>query len=250
MSARVDVQVSDGADWLPLSRGRALPEHFTAIVDDPGSPYMIRAEVVVAAGSPGVRNLTVYQREEHYPPGPPVSSLRSVKVREILRLAVDAAARARTDLHNPRWPGAFTVEGLGDQVYGGPTAGRRPADGDRLDAAARAYRAAKAEGRPVREAVMQACGVASSQAARLIRAARAAGKIPPRDAAGPSPRDARALRQAGDITAAQAGAGREPEPDLPPRTVNLQTGEVRTHPPKDDTEGHAGTTDAAERRHD
>jgi hypothetical protein len=227
MSTRVDVQVSDGADWLPLSRGRALPEHFTAIVDDPGSPYMIRAEILVTAGSPGVRNLVVYQREEHYPPGPPVSSLRGVKVREILRLAVNAAARARADLHNPRWPGAFTVEGLGDQVFGGPTAGRRPANGDRLDAAARAYRAAKAEGRPVREAVMQACGVQTSQAARLIRAARAAGKIPPRDVAGPSPRDARALRQAGDITAAPPPEEREPEPELPPRTVNFETGEVR-----------------------
>jgi hypothetical protein len=138
-------------------------------------------------------------------------------------------------LPNPRWPGAFTVPDTGDQVWGGPSAaGRPPANGDRLDVVARAYRAAKAEGRPVREAVMQACGVATSQAARLIRAAREAGKIPPRDAAGPSPRDAHALRLAGGEVSAAAPGDREPEPELPPRVINLQTSEVRTTPPTEE----------------
>jgi Family of unknown function (DUF6214) len=223
----VDVQVSDSARWIPLPRSRALPEHFWATVDDPDAPHTVMIEVVVSRGSPAVRQLVVHRREDNYPFGPPVTSvsLRTVNVARCLRSALDAAARPRTDVHHPRWPGAFTVEGLGDQVYGGPSA-RSTTDRPRLQRVAEAYLAAKVEGTSARRAVMAAAGVQSSQAARLIRAAKDAGLIPPSD--GPSPRDARALRQAGDIIAAPPPDEREPEPELPPRTVNLQTGEVRT----------------------
>lgn len=195
----MDVQVSDRADWIPLPHGRALPDRFWATIDDPGMPYRVKIEVVVTAGSPAVRQLVTHRREDSYPFGPPVTSgsLRKINVARCLRAALDAAARPRTDLHSPRWPGGFTVEGLGDQVFGGPSAGRRPADIGRLDVVAEAYRAAKAGGTSVQRAVMAALGVQTSQAARLIRAARAAGKIPPRESAGPSPRDAHALRKAG-----------------------------------------------------
>jgi hypothetical protein len=237
----VDVQVSDGADWTPLHHGRALPDHFWATVDDPDAPHRVMIEVVVTGGSPVVRQLVAHRREDSYPFGPAVTSvsLRTVNVARCLRSALDAAARTRTELHNPRWRGAFTVEGLGDQVFGGPSAGRRPADGDRLDAVAEAYRAAKADGRSVQRAVMTALGVQTSQAARLIRAARAAGKIPPRETAGPSPRDAHAIRRAGGEVVAVPPGVREPEPELPPRTVNLQTGEVRTSPPAEEDQEDA-----------
>jgi hypothetical protein len=236
---RVEVQVSVDADWYPVSRGRAIPSRFWATVDDPDVPYVLRVEVLVTAGSPGVRELVVSQREDAYPPGQPVTSLRAVKVSEALRLATAAAARRRHDTHNPRWPGAFTVDGEGDRAFGGPSAGRvAPADGDRLDVVARAYRAAKAEGSSVREAVKKACGVESSHAARLIRAARAAGKIPPRtgpgevyvprETHGPAPRDAHLLRQLGEVETAPADERTLPPgdpglgPELPPRWVNFQ----------------------------
>ena len=195
MAARVDVQVSESADWVPLPDNKALPTRFWARIDDPAVPYVLRVEVVVTAGTPGVRQLVVHQREDEYPPGPPVSSLRSVRVRDCLHLAVASAARQRTDLGNERWPGAFTVTGAGSQVWGRPPSS--PQDDDRLDVVAQTYRAAKAAGRPVREAVMAACHVQQSQAARLIRAAREAGKIPARDTGRADARDVWRLRAAG-----------------------------------------------------
>jgi len=176
MDAQVDVQVSEPAGWVPLSQGRALPIRFWARVDDPAVPYMILLEVTVLRGSAAVRQLVVHQRDDSYPPGPPVASLRSVNTRSILRQALDAAARRRTDLDD----GMFTVEGIEGQAWKGPATSARHPDSDRLDVVAQAYRAAKAEGRPVRQAVMDACGVEQSQAQRLIRAAREAGRLEPR----------------------------------------------------------------------
>lgn len=70
------------------------------------------------------------------------------------------------------------VEGV-DGTFGGPRAGGRGSrtDRDRLDVAAQAYLSAKQEGRPTRQAVMEACHVESSQAARLIRQAKDARRI-------------------------------------------------------------------------
>lgn len=141
-------------------------------------------------GNADVRQVVVLQRDDVYPPGPAVTSLRSVNVRDCLRLALDAAARSRTDIARETGiPGAFRVEGDDPDVIwtGRQASGRGSAtDPDRLDAVATAYLAAKAEGQPVREAVMVACGVEQSQAARLIRAAREAGKLAPRQPAIPA----------------------------------------------------------------
>jgi hypothetical protein len=166
VAAHVDVQVS-GTKWIPLPRGRALPDHFWATIDDPDMPHSVMIEVVVTSGSPAVRQLVTLRKEDSYPFGPPITSvsLRKINVARCLRAALDAAARPRTDLHNPRWPGAFTVEGLGNQVFGGPSAGKRPKDGDRLDDVAEAYQAAKNEGTSVQRAVMAMLGVQTSQAA-------------------------------------------------------------------------------------
>ncbi len=49
------------------------------------------------------------------------------------------------------------------------------------------------------------------------------------------PRDLRALRRAGDVIFAAPGR-REPEPELPPRTINLQSGEAHTNPLREETE--------------
>lgn len=236
MAPRVDVQVSESADWVPVPDNKALPTRFWARIDDPAVPYVLRAEIVVTAGTPGVRQLVVHQREDEYPLGPPVSNLRSVRVRDYLHLAVASAARPRNDLGNERWPGAFTVAGAGPQVWGRPPSSRQ--GDDRLDVVAVAYRTARAAGRPVREAVMAACHVQQSQAARLIRAAREAGKIPPRDTGGPAVRDVWKLRAAGgEVIAAQPPgsphqAG-DPEGEARPqarRVVNLSKGTVRVEP--------------------
>jgi len=94
---------------------------------------------------------------------------------------------------------------------------------------------AKAEGTSARRAVMAVAGVHSSQAARLIRAAKDAGLIPP--SSGPPPRDAHALRQAGGEVELVPPGKREPEPELPPRVINIGTGEVRfTQPTEEETE--------------
>ncbi len=230
MDPSVDVQVSESAHWVPVQDNKALPTRFWARIDDPAVPYVLRAEVVVTAGTPGVRQLVVHQREDEYPPGPPVSSLRSVRVRDCLQLAVASAARERTDLGNERWPGAFTVEGAGPQVWGRPPTSRQ--DDDRLDVVARAYRAARAAGRPVREAVMAACHVQQSQAARLIRAAREAGKIPPRETGG-SAVDVWKLRAAGGEIVAAAPPGSPQQDTEAPQTrrvVNLSKRTVRMQP--------------------
>jgi 8-oxo-dGTP diphosphatase len=224
MGAQVEVQVSERAQWVPLPGGRALPTQFWARIDDPSVPHTVMIEVHVSRGSPEVRQLVAHRREDSYPFGSPVTSvsLRKVNVAACLRAALAEASRSRADLSAPRWPGAFTVEGRGDEVFGGPSARRHPADSDRLDVVAEAYRAAKAEGRSVRRAVMEACGVQTSQAARLIRAARDAGKIPPGETTGPAPRDAHILRQRGaEVIATSAPAVRQAEPMQPPRVVNI-----------------------------
>jgi len=213
MGAQVEVQVSERAQWVPLPGGRALPTQFWARIDDPSVPHTVMIEVHVSRGSPEVRQLVALRREDSYPFGSPVTSvsLRKVNVAACLRAALAEASRPRRDLRAPRWPGAFTVEGRGDEVFGGPSARRQPADSDRLDVVAEAYRAAKAEGRSVRRAVMEACGVQTSQAARLIRAARDAGKIPPGESSGPAPRDAHLLRQwGGEVIAAPTPGVRQP----------------------------------------
>jgi hypothetical protein len=190
VAAQVDVQVSERRDWVPLSHGRALPLKFWARIDDPDDPYVVLLEVVVRRGSADARQVVVLQRDDIYPPGPAVTSLRGVNVRDCLRLAIDAAARPRTDVARETGiPGAFQVEGEDpDTAWTGRKLGGRgsAADPDRLEVVAKAYLAAKAEGRPVREAVMAACGVEQSQAARLIRAAREAGKLAPRQISGPA----------------------------------------------------------------
>jgi hypothetical protein len=177
-------------------------------VDDPDTPHKVIIEVVVSRGSPAVRQLVVHRKEDSYPFGPPVTSvsMRKVNVAACLKAALDAASRLRSDIRSDRWPGAFTVEGLSNQVYGGPSA-TRSRDRSRLQVVAEAYLAAKTEGTSVRRAVMAAAGVQSSQAARLIRSAKDAGLIPPGD--GLPPRDAHALRQAGgEVVVAEA-----PQPD-------------------------------------
>ena len=105
-----------------------------------------------------------------------------------MRLVIDrgslpiTSAEAETGIR-----GTFWVEDTprlgpfhGAHITGRIGRGRAQADRSRLDLVADAYKAAKAAGQPVREAVMQACHVETSQAQRLIRAAREAGKLPPR----------------------------------------------------------------------
>lgn len=86
---------------------------------------------------------------------------------------------------------------------------------------------------------MAACNVQQSQAARLIRAAREVGKIPPRDTGGPAVRDVWKLRAAGGevVIAAPPPIGPQqakvPEADERPptrRVVNLSKGTVRVDP--------------------
>lgn len=144
-------------------------------MNDPALPHLVMLDIRVTRGSPEARQVVVRQREDTYPLGAPVTavSFRKVNVAACTRLALEAAARPRTD----RGDGlGFTVEGA-EGIWNAPVTRARTSARNRLDVVAEAYLAAKAEGRSVRRAVMDAANVQSSQAARLIRAARDAGKL-------------------------------------------------------------------------
>ena len=177
--------------WIAIPGQRAVPHRFWAIIDDPGLPYLLQVQVDVfgPANVTGVRKLVVSRREDTYPFGPDVTTarLRNVNLRRYLRLAVDAAAQPIISAeHETGIPGTFWVDGRREAgAFGGPrvtSVGGRGShtERERLDVVADAYKAAKAADQPVREAVMHACHVETSQAQRLIRAAREAGKLPPR----------------------------------------------------------------------
>jgi hypothetical protein len=135
----------------------------------------------------------VVERWDGPPAGPDVTTarLRNIDLRRYLRLAIDRGAQPITSAETDTGiRGTFWVEWDGNpprlgpfygaQITGRIGRGRAQTDWSRLDTVADAYTTAKAAGLPVRKAVMQACHVQSSQAQRLIRAAREAGKLPPR----------------------------------------------------------------------
>ena len=179
-----------GELWIAIPGQRAVPHKFWAVITDPALPYLLRIQVTLnpPANVAAVRNLVVSRREDTYPFGPDVTTagLRGINVRRYLRLAVDAAARPITSAEPVTGiRGTFFVEGMSrDKAFGGPEGEKRgrgsQAEPGRLDVVASAYKAAKAAGQPVREAVMAVCHVEQSQAQRLIRAAREVGKLPPR----------------------------------------------------------------------
>lgn len=178
-----------GELWIAIPGQKAVPHRFWAVINDPALPYLLRMQVTLdhPANVAAVRNLVVSRREDTYPFGPDVTTagLRGINVRRYLRLAVDAAARPTISAEPVTGiRGTFFVEGVSrDRAFGGPGGEKRGRGSrtelGRLDVVASAYKAAKAASQPVREAVMAACHVERSQAQRLIRAAREAGKLPP-----------------------------------------------------------------------
>jgi len=180
-----------GELWIAIPGRRAVPHQFWARITDPESPYQIQLEVQVVgpANVAGVRSLVVSRLEDTLPFGPDVTAagVRAINIRRYLRLALERAARPIVDAeHVTGVPGTFWVEGMQESgAFGGArvtsVGGRGSRTGQfRLELVADTYKAAKAAGQPVREAVMLACHVEKSQAQRLIRSAREAGKLPPR----------------------------------------------------------------------
>ena len=178
--------------WVAIPGQRAVPYRFWAWIFDSAQAYLLKLWIdVEGPANVAYVHTLVVERWDGPPTGPDVttSQLRNINLRRYLRLAIDRAALPITSAEaETGMPGTFWVEDtprLGP--FGGPIGGpakigrgRAQADRSRLDVVADAYRAAKAAGQPVRQAVMQACHVESSQAQRLIRAAREAGKLLPR----------------------------------------------------------------------
>jgi|SRR5579859_1332359 len=179
--------------WLPIPGQRAVPYRFWALIWDTAQPqpYLLRLRVQVESPTNvAVIHTLVVERWDGPPVGPDVTTarLRKINLRRYLRLVIDriaepiTSAEADTGVRGTFWVETEPRHGPfdGAHIPGRIGRGRAQADRSRLDVVADAYKAAKAAGQPVREAVMLACHVETSQAQRLIRAAREAGKLPPR----------------------------------------------------------------------
>jgi hypothetical protein len=244
--------------WIRIGTQRAIPAQFWTRTTFRG--YTV--SVLAAVGHRGPAALTVVVEQPRGEDGDPVTMnvLRTVTVDRIIRDGLGKLSRAPLDAEAETGiPGAFRVE-EGGEVYvqetPGPGRGRRTT-GERLERVAEIYLAALAEGRPPVNAVAQELPASRSTAGRLVGQARRAGLLTPTtrgrfSSLGEFRRFVtEAQREGGEVRfVPPPPAEREPEPELPPRTVNFQTGEVRTHPPKDDSEGHGGESGVAERRHD
>jgi hypothetical protein len=172
--------------------------------------------------------------------------LRTVTVDRIIRDGLGKLSRPVIDAEEETGtPGAFRVEEGGPvyvQEIPGPGRGRRTAD-ERLERVAEIYLGALAEGRPPVNAVAEDLPASRSTAGRLVGQARRAGLLTQTTRGRFSSLGefrqfvTEAQRSGGEVNIVpRAPEEQEPEPELPPRTVNLQTGEVRTNQPREEDE--------------
>lgn len=177
--------MDDDPLWIATPDHRAVPHRFWALVDDPQLDYVVRIQIYATKEGAEAHQVVVMRREDKWPFGPAITTvgLRTINLKTYVRAAVEHASRKRTDLEN----GQFKVEG-DDRIHGGPKLGQKgkQTSDARLEAVAEAYREAKENKTSTRRAVMEVAGVGTAQAAKLIRAARDAGKLEPRKRPQPS----------------------------------------------------------------
>jgi Family of unknown function (DUF6214) len=244
MSDAVTAWSADPDRWIRIGTQRAIPARFWAQTTFHG--YTVSVLAGVGQRGPGALKVIIAQpREED---GDPVTMnvLRMVTVDRIIRDALSKLSRQVIDAEAETGVrGAFRIK-EGGQVYvqeaPGPGRGRRTTD-ERLERVAEIYRGALAEGRPPVNAVADDLPASRSTAGRLVGQARQAGLLTPTtrgrfSSLGEFRQFVTEAQRAGGevIIVPPAPEEREPEPELPPRTVNLQTGEVRTEPPQEESE--------------
>lgn len=171
--------------WIPGADGHAIPGAFWAHIDDPNLEHIVHMQVRTIGGQTTIRELVITRRETGWPFGPGVTAaaLRKVNVGRLLRLAISKARRPWREVKVEGVSGrAYTVEGVSkeNEVFVGRQIGGRGAQTpqNKLDEVARVYLEAQAEKRSTRAAIKEHFHVQDSQAARLVRAAREAGKLP------------------------------------------------------------------------
>jgi hypothetical protein len=237
MSGAVTAWPVDPDMWIRIGAQRAIPARFWTRATFRG--YTV--SVLAGVGQRGPAALTVVVEQPRREDGDPVTMnvLRTVTVDRIIRDGLSNLSRPVIDAEAETGiPGAFRVDEGGPvyvQEIPGPGRGRRTT-GERLERVAEIYLGALAEGRPPVNAVADDLPTSRSTAGRLVGQARRAGLLTPTTRGRFS--SLGEFRQF--VTDAQRAGGevsivppppeeREPEPDLPPRTVNIQTGEVRTN---------------------
>jgi hypothetical protein len=179
MPAHVKVLQRFPGGMVPFGEGLSLPAGYEVRVDDDQFPCVVELEVAVVDGRPQCRELRVSAREG----GPPVTSeeIRRLPIAGFLRHTAQYAAYRHELLPN----GSVKFTPIADQdidaVYGqlrrrGPRRGR---DHERLKEVAGIYQAALARRDPPTQTVANVMSVAQSTAAKLVRAARNEGLLPP-----------------------------------------------------------------------
>lgn len=170
--------------WIPVANGQAIPGGFWAHIDDPSLEHVVHMQVRAVSGQTEIRELVVTRREGSWPFGPGVTAagLRKINVGRLLRLAITKAGRPWHEVKVEGVAGhAYTVEGVDieGEVFVARQIGGRGSQTplDKLSEVARVYREAQAEKRSTRAAIKEHFHVQDSQAARLVRAAREAGKL-------------------------------------------------------------------------
>jgi hypothetical protein len=230
--------------WIRIGTQRAIPARFWAKTDLRG----FTVSVLAGVGQRGPAALTVIVQQPRGEAGDPVTMnvLRTVTVDRIIRDALSKLSRKPIDAEaDTGISGAFRVEPDGDVYYAEISGGGRGRDteDERLERVAEIYLGALAEGRPPVQAVAADLPCSRSTAGRLVGQARKAGWLTPTTRGRFSSLGefrqfvTEAQRAGGEISIVPpTSAEREPEPDLPPRTVSLQKHEFRTNQPLEEDE--------------
>jgi hypothetical protein len=243
MNDGVTAWAVDQDRWIRIGPQRAIPARFWVRTTVRG--YTVSLLAGVGQRGPGALKVIVEQPGEE--DGDPVTMnvLRTVTVDRIIRDALSQLSQPVIDAEAETGiPGAFRVE-EGGEVYvqeaPAPGRGRRTTD-KRLARVAEIYLVALAEGRPPVNAVAAELPASRSTAGRLVGQARKAGLLTPTTRGRFSSLGefrqfvTQVQRAGGEVVIVTDPGEREPEPELPPRTMNLQTGEVRFDQPQEENE--------------
>lgn len=157
-----------------------VPSIFEAWFDDAVGGFEVAIRVVISRGVPRVDEITMRRSNLATSPALGTVQLRQVKIPQLLRAALRAAARPIED-NDVEIAGAFAVAELPGQFVVGPSLsgpGRgRPVTDDHLAEVARVYAEARSAGERIDEKIRAHFHTSSSNVGRWIRQAKARGFI-------------------------------------------------------------------------